>query len=280
MATITAVKTGTIRIRPSHRAGRMDHPIWRRRLAILLDRRWTEPLPIYTYLIEHDEGLFLVDSGESSRTAMPGWLPWWHPFFQLAVDIHVGPDDEIGPRLRRMGIDPTKDLKHLIMSHMHHDHADGLSHFQGADILLSEENWQASRGFKGTLAGALPQDWPSWFAPKRIGFTGSPAGPFDRTYPITEDGTVFCVQTPGHMPGHMSVVVRNGDITYFLAGDATYDADLLRKRIVDGISGNLATSLHTYDCIAAFARDEPTVLLPAHDPLAEHRLAERITLTD
>lgn len=37
---------------------------------------------------------------------------------------------------------------------------------------------------------------------------------------------------------------------------------------------------NTLDRIAAFARSEPTVLLPAHDPLAEQRLAERITLTD
>ncbi|MEU6404006.1 N-acyl homoserine lactonase family protein [Streptomyces sp. NPDC046985] len=258
----------------------MDHAIWRRRLAIILDRDWTEPLPIYTYLIEHDEGLYLVDSGESSRTAIPGWLPWWHPFFQLSVDIHVAPDDEIGPRLRSMGIDPTKDLRHLIMSHLHHDHADGLSHFEGADIVVSEENWGVSHGFRGTLAGALPHDWPSWFAPNRIAFTGPPAGPFAHTYPVTEDGKIFCVPTPGHMPGHMSVVVRNDSTTYFLAGDATYDADLLEKRIVDGISGNLAVSLHTLDSIAAFGRGEPTVLLPAHDPFAEQRLAERITLSE
>jgi hypothetical protein len=57
MTTAHAVKTGMIQIRPSHRAGNMNLPLWRRRLAILLDREWTEPLPIYTFLIEHDEGL-------------------------------------------------------------------------------------------------------------------------------------------------------------------------------------------------------------------------------
>jgi N-acyl homoserine lactone hydrolase len=34
------------------------------------------------------------------------------------------------------------------------------------------------------------------------------------------------------------------------------------------------------DRISAFARSEPTVLLPAHDPAAENRLKERITLTE
>ena len=46
-----------------------------RRLAILLDRQWTQPLPIYTYLVEHDEGLILLDSGESARSAATGWFP-------------------------------------------------------------------------------------------------------------------------------------------------------------------------------------------------------------
>jgi hypothetical protein len=62
--------------------------------------RSAQPLAIYTYLIEHDEGLILLDSGESARTSARGWFPWWNPFFQLAVDIHVEPEDEIGPRLR------------------------------------------------------------------------------------------------------------------------------------------------------------------------------------
>ena len=53
--TVTILETGTIRIRPSHQAGNMSLPVWRRRLAILLDRQWTQPLPIYTYLVEHDE---------------------------------------------------------------------------------------------------------------------------------------------------------------------------------------------------------------------------------
>ena len=109
MTTVTAVKTGTLRLRPSHPAGNMNHPVWRRRLAIILDRDWTQPLPIYTYLIKHDEGLILLDSGESARSSATGWFPWWNPFFQLAVDIRVEPDDEIGPRFHGTDIIVTKE---------------------------------------------------------------------------------------------------------------------------------------------------------------------------
>jgi N-acyl homoserine lactone hydrolase len=182
--TIRAVKTGTIRIRPSHRATDMSKPRWRRRLAIILDRDWTQPLPIYTYLIEHDEGLLLLDCGESARSTKPGWFPWWNPFFSTAVDIHVEPDDEIGPRLRSLGIDPTKDLKSLVLSHLHHDHADGLGHFAGTDIVVSDENFIAARPrIAGSLLGAVPGQWPSWFAPRRVTLDGPPAQSFDRSYP-------------------------------------------------------------------------------------------------
>ncbi len=33
MTTITPIRTGTIRIRTKHRAGNMNHAVWRRRLA-------------------------------------------------------------------------------------------------------------------------------------------------------------------------------------------------------------------------------------------------------
>lgn len=82
------------------------------------------------------------------------------------------------------------------------------------------------------------------------------------------------------MPGHLSVVVRTQSVSYLLAGDATYDQDLLMQRVVDGPASDVSVSLETMDRISAFAASEPTVLLPAHDPLAENRLAERIFLTD
>lgn len=276
MTRIIPIKTGTIRIRPAHLKGNMSRPLWRRRLDIVTDRDWTQPLPIYTYLIEHDEGLILLDCGETSRA---GFFPWWHPFFRFAVDLNVSPEDEIGPQLRRMGIDPTKDLRSLVLSHLHHDHADGLEHFKGTEIIVSRENFEVSQGLHGALIGAVPSQWPSWFDPSVRELDGPAVADFPGSLPLTQDGSVFAVPTPGHMDGHLSVVVRVRDITYFLAGDATYDQSLLQQRAVDGPSEDIGVSLSTFDRITSFAAREPTVLLPAHDPAAQQRLDERVILT-
>ena len=81
------------------------------------------------------------------------------------------------------------------------------------------------------------------------------------------------------MARHRSVAVRTPEVTYFIAGDGTYAEILFKERVVDGPAGDMR-AYRTLERIAAFARSEPTVLLPSHDPLAGDRLAERITLTD
>jgi len=94
----------------------------------------------------------------------------------------------------------------LVLSHLHHDHADGLSYFCGSDIVVSEERYRASAGLTGALLGAVPSRWPAWFEPRRVQLTGPQVPSFDQTLPLTPDGAVFAVPNPGHMPGHLSVV--------------------------------------------------------------------------
>jgi len=97
----------------------------RRKLEIMLDKEWVGPLPIYSYLIEHPEGLFVVDTGDSARNSLKNYLPRTNPFFQYAVQIKVAPEEEIGVRLADMGIDPARDVRQLVMTHLHHDHTGG-----------------------------------------------------------------------------------------------------------------------------------------------------------
>jgi hypothetical protein len=42
-------------------------------------------VPILAWVIEHPEGIIVVDTGETARTAEPGYLPSWHPYYRFAV---------------------------------------------------------------------------------------------------------------------------------------------------------------------------------------------------
>jgi glyoxylase-like metal-dependent hydrolase (beta-lactamase superfamily II) len=71
------------------------------------------------------------------------------------------------------------------------------------------------------------------------------------------------------------VLVRDDDITYFVAGDATYSEANLRNEKTDGVTNNPTLSLETLRAIKRFALQEPTIVLPAHDPDGPTRLATR-----
>ena len=75
---------------------------------VLFDRQWSDWLPIYAWIIEHQDGLFVIDTGETHKTGKDGYLPKWHPYYAFAVDFDVKPEDEIGPKMKNLGINPSK----------------------------------------------------------------------------------------------------------------------------------------------------------------------------
>jgi N-acyl homoserine lactone hydrolase len=84
-------------------------------------------------------------------------------------------------------------------------------------------------------------------------------------------GDVLIVPTPGHTPHHVSVVVF-GTPALFLAGDTSYNQQLLIDGKVDGVSPNEDVSRQTLSRISALSRARPIVYLLSHDPEGESRL--------
>jgi N-acyl homoserine lactone hydrolase len=272
---IHALQTGTVRVKASQRVGRGRGSF--RQMNILLDRTWTESLPIHAWAIETAEGVIVVDTGETARALEPGYFPRWHPYFRLAVRLEVSPVQVVGPQLLELGIDPV-DVRAVILTHLHTDHAGGLHHFPKSEILVCDQELRLAQGFAGRLRGYLPNRWPAWFSPRSIEFKPEAFGPFDRCQQVTSDGTIVIVPTPGHTPGHVSVIVVDGDVNYFLAGDTTYTQHALVEELVDGVSPSEALSLRTMQTILRLARKHPTVYLPSHDPESGARLAIAITV--
>lgn len=273
MIRVTAIETGKARMKTAQRTARDGRNPLGRKLDIFRDDQWVEPLPVLCFLIEHPEGKFLVDTGDSWRNSVPGYLPFWNPFYRQ-VSIRVAPHEEVGPRLLAMGVDPARDLASVILTHCHHDHTGGLDHFPHTRIVAPRENFAVSTGLRGMVMGCLPQRWPVWFRPELVDMDGPAVGPFSASHALTRDGRVLLVPTPGHVAGHVAVVVRGEGVTWFLAGDATYSQANLLAGATDGVTNDPATARATLAAIRTFAAAEPTILLPAHDPDGPARLAE------
>ena len=220
----------------------------------------------------------------------PGYFPRWHPYYRMAVREDVDEHEEIGPRMRALGLSP-RDVRWVVLTHLHTDHAGGLHHFPDAEILLSATEYAAARGVHGKLRGYLPHRWPEWFRPTELdpeaGSQQKGVGPRSPRYRpdaglpgtrLTEEGDVRIVSTPGHTAGHLSVLVDEGPRTLFFAGDTSYTEANLIEGVADGVSsvgGGEAAAARTLRAIREYAAVRPTVYLPSHDPDSARRLEER-----
>lgn len=286
---LTFLTTGTVRIRPSMRSQPASKFSLFRRVRSLFDRGWTDPLPVGVFLIRHPEGLFLFDTGQSPCCNNPDYFPRVAIFNSILSQFTIKHEDGILEQLHKQGIKATH-LKGVILSHLHNDHAGGLEELvaEAPDlpIYISREHWQAFGEHRlfASFEGATPNHWPKEFSPKIIDLQDKSIGPWKQSYPLTSDGSLVIVDTSGHVPGHIGLVVhsreeRTGEKnynTYFLPGDSTYGIDLLDKEQPDGINDDPMRALRTLQTIKQFARESEVIVLPSHDLETPRLLAEKV----
>jgi glyoxylase-like metal-dependent hydrolase (beta-lactamase superfamily II) len=171
-------------------------------------------------------------------------------------------------------VDPA-DLRTVVLTHVHVDHADGLARLPGVSALVSDVELRVVNSLEArVMRKLLRQPLPPGFDVRPVSLEDGPAvGAFRSSHALTEDGLVRLVPAPGHTPGHSAVLVDRGDHHVLLCGDASYDLAQLLDRHVDGVSPDAGVALATIDTILAHARSHPTVILPSHDPDAARRLA-------
>ena len=272
---VHAIQTGTVAVKTRQREGVGTGK--RRFINMLLDRTWTEPLPIYAWAIEHDEGVIVVDTGETARTSEPHYFPRWHPYFRSGLREWVQPEEEIRPQLERLGIEPS-GVRIVVMTHLHTDHAGGLHHFPQSEVLVSGRELRDAQGFMGRARGYLNNRFPEWFSPRVVEFQPEPLGPFPTSLTLTKAGDVRLAPTPGHTPGQLSVVIDEGEgRRIFLAGDSSYTEELMLRGRLDGVAPDDHAARLTLERIRRLCHDEAVVYLPSHDPGSARRLDERRT---
>lgn len=267
---VHGIQTGFVAIKTAHARLQGLPPL--RLLSIIADPRWTALLPILTWVIEHPEGLFVIDTGElAAATDIETYMasdPANRWFFKRNLPLFVTPAEELATQMRGLGLDPAA-VRTVIMTHLHGDHAGGLGFFPNAEFLIARDEYV---GHQRRPMGAVASLWPAGFAPHLIDYPGSPLDPFPATFPVTNAGDLLIVPTPGHSYGHQSVILRDGEQCYFFAGDMAFTAEQLHTQGLQGIAQNLGQARDTLRRTLAFTRRTPTVFLPSHDPQSLARL--------
>jgi N-acyl homoserine lactone hydrolase len=161
--------------------------------------------PVFGYVIRHPDGVILFDTGVGAGNSFIDEL--YHP--------NVIP---IATALGRLGID-ERDVVAVINSHLHFDHCgqNEMFHRWNVPIYTQAAEIEAAQAFGYTVPewASIPDQ-----AVRRV-----------RGDEHVTDG-VRIIETPGHTPGHQSVVVDTADGPVVIAGQCVYTTDEVVERQV------------------------------------------------
>ncbi|KAK5170807.1 hypothetical protein LTR04_003396 [Oleoguttula sp. CCFEE 6159] len=148
----------------------------------------------------------------------------------------------VAERLSKGGVEP-RDVDIIFLSHVHYDHHGDPEDFLRSTFIVGPGSLDvlkhgvggigSHQHFQGDL---LPVDRTVQLPPASNGGSSRPAagalwkplGPFPAALDLLDDGSMYVVDTPGHLPGHINLLCRTAvDRWVCLAGDSFHDPRLL-----------------------------------------------------
>jgi glyoxylase-like metal-dependent hydrolase (beta-lactamase superfamily II) len=204
--------------------------------------RWSW-VPVPVFLVEHPgAGAILVDTGfhESVADDPRASLGRRQP---KVLPVRMPAGESAPAQLRARGIEP-EDVRVVVLTHLHNDHASGVAQFPAATFVVSAAEWAAAgrRGFRDGYRHAQfdhPFDW------RLVDFGADEVDAYEtfgRAVDLFGDGAVRLLFTPGHSDGHQSVLLRLSGGELLLTGDAAY----ARRTIDEDLVPVFRSDTHRY----------------------------------
>lgn len=194
-------------------------------LRSMLTARNAVSVPCPAFLIRHPSaGAILVDTGLHPSIATDpqenfGSLGarFGHPTLEAGEDVPS--------QLRKRGLEPG-EIPIVVMTHLHLDHTSAISEFPNSTFVVSEAEWKAgAHGSSPLMNGYRRSHFDYAFDYRTIDFNRDNIdsyASFGRTFDLFGDGSIHLAFTPGHSPGHMSIVCRLKEHDFVIGGDAMY----------------------------------------------------------
>lgn len=210
-----------------------------------------QPMPIPCFLIRHGQRYMLWETGLSARALNDG-----HPTLKL--------DRTIADQLARIGVRPEQ-IEFIGISHYHGDHTGQASAFPRARLIIGAGDIEALRR-EPAPGGAAPSHLAPWLT------GGAPLSALTADMDVFGDGSVVVLMTPGHTPGHTSLLVKLPSGNVILSGDlwATHE-NVLRDSMPDFNTSRAETAASRERIRRMIERLDATLILQ-HEALDVARL--------
>ena len=224
-------------------------------------RAYREPdaeitMDYFFWIFRTDEQVIVIDTGFSPEAAIA-----------RKRQPVVKPADA----LARLGIDPA-EVKLLVLTHAHYDHAGNLGLYPNAEIVMSRREFE----FWGTEMGKRPQ-YAHHIDPLDI----------ERIQALADAGRITFLDGPrntlvpgielyelgGHTPGQLALVVEMPEGPVILASDAVHYYDEFEQDRPFAVLDSLADMYKGYEQIREWLQRPGALMIPGHDPDVMNRFA-------
>ena len=211
------------------------------------------------YLIRHAKGWMLWDSGYPDAFAA-------RPEGVVAPSgLNVGRlPRTLASQLGEIGLTPS-DITHLAFSHMHGDHVGNAGLFSRATLYIQEAEYDAAFGPEFATFSFNPTAYEKLRDNRVVKLRGD--------YDVFGDSSVMILSTPGHTPGHQSLLVRlprRGPV--ILSGDLVHFQDNWENRRVPSFNYDREQSLASMQKVADLLVSERAELWINHDKAQSGRI--------
>lgn len=218
-------------------------------------------VPIPFFLIQYKGKNILFDTGNALEVAIDSRKHWGD-----IIDVYLpemSKSQFVENQLKNILNISADEIDYVIFSHLHLDHAGGVGAFKNATYIVHKKEYEWAFSPDCTQKAAyIMQDIEKDVNWLKID------NEFLTAYDLFNDGAIKIYPTPGHTPGHLSVLVNlEHSKPMFLTSDSCYTEENLNDNIPPGLVWGETESIQTLEFIKELQVQNVEIVV-GHDPIA------------
>ena len=192
------------------------------------------------YLIKHGDRYLLWDTGHSMRAPL------------------VTPKTSVVDQLAQLGLKPEQ-IQFVGISHYHADHTGQIDSFPQSTLLIGKGDWDAVAVPK-PAPGVNAAPFAHWVS------GGGKVEPLPADKDVFGDGSVLILSTPGHTPGHRSLMVKLNEMgNVLISGDLIHFRENYESSGVPWFNVSRADTVASIDRFKKLAAHHKATVIIQHD---------------